>query len=59
MLRLTQMKSLRKFASVCNHFIHEHHLVERQTYEERRSAALAGWQVVASKGYMLVLKKAD
>ena len=50
MLRFRQMKSLQKFASVHanvhNHFALERHLVDRKTYRERRSAALAGWQVV-------------
>jgi len=45
MLRLRRMKTLQKFASVHanihNHFNLERHLVERQTYKERRSAALA------------------
>jgi len=48
MLRFRQMKSLQKFASVHaslhNHFASERHLVDRQTYKERRSAALAEWQ---------------
>jgi len=48
MLRFRQMKSLQKFASVHaslhNHFSQERHLVDRQTYKERRSAALAEWQ---------------
>ena len=48
MLRFRQMKSLRKFASVHanvhNHFNLERHLVDRQTYKTRRSAALAEWQ---------------
>ena len=48
MLRFRRMKSLQKFASihgnVHNHFNHERHLVDRQTYKERRSAALAEWQ---------------
>jgi len=48
MLRFRQMKSLQKFASVHanlhNHFNQERHLVDRQTYKERRSAALAEWQ---------------
>jgi len=48
MLRFRQMKSLQKFASVHanlhNHFALERHLVDRQTYKERRSAALAEWQ---------------
>jgi len=48
MLRFRQMKSLQKFASVHanlhNHFNTERHLVDRQTYKLRRSAALAEWQ---------------
>src|ERR1017187_338505 len=48
MLRFRQMKSLQKFASVHanlhNHFNSERHLVDRQTYKLRRSAALAEWQ---------------
>ena len=48
MLRFRQMKSLQKFASVHanvhNHFNQERHLVDRQTYKARRSAALAEWQ---------------
>jgi putative transposase len=48
MLRFMQMKSLQKFASVHanihNHFSQERHLVDRQTYKTRRSAALAEWQ---------------
>jgi len=42
------MKSLQKFVSVHasfhNHFNQERHLVDRQTYKLRRSAALAEWQ---------------
>ena len=45
MLRFRLMKSLQKFtsvhANVHNHFNQERHLVDRQTYKERRSAALA------------------
>jgi len=45
MLRFRKMKSLQKFASVqanlSNHFDLERHLVDRQTYKERRSAAFA------------------
>ena len=52
MLRFRQMKTLQKFASVHaslhNHFNSERHLVDRQTYRERRSAALAEWQSLAS-----------
>ena len=48
MQRFRQMKSLQKFASVHaslhNHFNQERHLTDRQTYKERRSAALAEWQ---------------
>ena len=48
MLRFRQMKSLQKFAAVHanvhNHFNQERHLVDRQTYKLRRSAALAEWQ---------------
>ena len=48
MLRFRRMKSLQKFASVHaslhNHFNSERHLVDRQTYKIRRSAALAEWQ---------------
>jgi putative transposase len=53
MLRFRRMKSLQKFASVHanvhNHFNLERHLVDRQTYKERRSAALAEWQFLASE----------
>ena len=48
MLRFRQMKSLQKFASVHanvhNHFNLDRHLMDRQTYKARRSAALAEWQ---------------
>ncbi|WP_408588171.1 IS6 family transposase [Novosphingobium sp.] len=48
MQRFRQMRSLQKFASVHasihNHFSQERHLVDRQTYKLRRSAALAEWQ---------------
>jgi len=51
MLRFRQIKSLQKFASVHaslhNHFNSERHLVDRSTYKERRSAALAEWQNLA------------
>ncbi len=50
MQRFRRMKSLQKFASVHAsvhyHFSLERHLVDRQTYKERRSAALAEWQNV-------------
>lgn len=52
MLRFRQMKSLQKFASVHaslhNHFNSERHLVDRQTYRERRSAAWTEWQNLAA-----------
>jgi putative transposase len=52
MLRFRQMKTLQKFASVHadvhNHFSLGRHLIDRQTYRERRSAAMAEWQVLAS-----------
>ena len=48
MLRFRQMKTLQKFASVHanvhNHFNLERHLGDRQTFKDRRSAALAEWQ---------------
>ena len=48
MQRFRQMKSLQKFAAVhaslTNHFNSERHLVDRQTFKLRRSAALAKWQ---------------
>lgn len=52
MLRFRQMKTLQKFSSihaqVHNLFNQERHLVDRQTYKQRRSAALAEWQIVMS-----------
>lgn len=52
MNRFRRMSSLQKFASVHasihNHFSLERHLTDRQTYRERRFAALAEWQVLAS-----------
>ncbi len=52
MLRFRQMKTLQKFASVHanihNHFSLERHLTDRQTYRERRAAALAEWQILVS-----------
>ena len=50
MLRFRQIKSLQKFASVHanlhNHFNQERHLISRQEYKTRRSAALAEWQTL-------------
>jgi len=52
MQRFRRMKSLQKFASVQasfhNHFHQERHLVDRQTYHTRRSAAFAEWQALAA-----------
>ena len=51
MLRFRRMKTLQKFASVHanvdNHFSLERHIVDRQTFKERRSAALPQWQTLA------------
>ncbi len=50
MLRFRRMKTLQQFASVHasfhNHLNQERHLVSRQTYKDRRSAALAEWRQV-------------
>jgi len=52
MLRFRQMKSLQKFASVhaniSNHFSLERHLISRENYKQRRSAAFAEWQNLMS-----------
>ena len=52
MARFSRMKTLQKFtsvhASLHNHFSQERHLVDHQTYRERRSAALAEWRSVAA-----------
>ena len=52
MLPFRQMKGLQKFASihanVHNHFSLERYRTDRRTYKERRSAALAGWQIFTS-----------
>jgi putative transposase len=46
------MACLQKFASVHanvhNHFNSERHLVDRSTFKQRRSAALAEWQPLFS-----------
>ena len=51
MLRFRQMKTLQKFSSVHadfhNHFNQDHHLISRDDYKARRSAALAEWQTLA------------
>lgn len=50
MQRFRRMKTLQKFssvhASVSNHFNSQRHLVDRETYKTRRSAALAEWQTL-------------
>ena len=52
MLRFRQMKALQKFASIHanihNHFALERPLIDRHTSRERRSAALAEWQILAA-----------
>ena len=52
MLRFRSMKTLQKFSSVHaqvhNHFNQERHLVTRQVYKQRRSAALAEWSALAA-----------
>ena len=50
MSRFRHMKTLQKFSSVHaslhNHFSQERHLVSREIYRDRRSAALAEWRAV-------------
>ena len=57
MLRFRRMKSLQKFASVHasihNHFnsephLNQRHLVDRQIFKQRPSAAWAEWQSLAA-----------
>ena len=54
MLRFRQMKTLQKFSSVHaafhNHFNQERHLITRNDYKDRRSAAMAEWEHVAGVG---------
>jgi putative transposase len=63
MLRFRQRKTLGKFASVHanvhNHFSLERHLIDHQTYRERRSAAPAVWQVLAGKAAALKDRRAS
>ena len=51
MLRFRKMKTLQKFtsthAALHNHFNQERHLVSRETYKARRSAAWAQWETLA------------
>jgi putative transposase len=48
MLRFRRMRSLQKFAaphgSIHHHFNSERTLVNRQTFKDRRTAALAEWR---------------
>ena len=50
MERFRRMKTLQKFAAVHgtvhNHFSQERHLISRDLYRARRSAALAEWRKV-------------
>ncbi len=52
MLRFRRMKTLQKFSSVHaafhNHFNQERHVVSRNDYKLRRSAAMVAWERVAS-----------
>jgi putative transposase len=52
MQRFRSMKTLQKFSSVHaqvhNHFNQERHLVTRQVYKQRRSAALAEWRALVA-----------
>ena len=52
MQRFRSTKTLQKFCSVHaqvhNHFNQERHLVTRQVYKQRRTAALAEWRALAA-----------
>ena len=52
MQRFRSMKTLQKFSSVHaqvhNHFNHVRHLITRQVYKQRRTAALAEWNGLAA-----------
>jgi putative transposase len=52
MLRFRSIKTLQKFSSVHaqvhNHFNLERHLVTREVYKQRRSAALGEWRALAA-----------
>jgi putative transposase len=52
MLRFWQMKTLQKFSAVQaafhNHFNQDRHLISRDDYKDRRSAALAEWKTLAA-----------
>ena len=55
MQRFRNMKTLQKFSSVHaqvhNHFTQERHLVTRQIYKQKRSAALAAWRARSRAGF--------
>jgi putative transposase len=46
------MKTLQKFSSVqaqvLNHFNQERHLISREVYKQKRSAALVDWRALAA-----------
>jgi putative transposase len=52
MLKFRGKNTLQKFGAVHgqihNHFNSERHLVSRQIYKQRRSAALAEWRTIAA-----------
>lgn len=52
MQRFQRVKTLQKFVSVHaalhNHFNQKRHFIDRQTFKQRRSGALAEWQSLAS-----------
>lgn len=54
MLRFRRMKTFQKFASVQanvhDHFNQKRHLVDQQTYKQRRSTAEAEWQSRMARG---------
>jgi len=53
MQQFRSAKTLQKFSSVHaqvqNHFNQERHLITREIYKQRRSAALAEWRGLAGK----------
>tara|TARA_B100000809_G_scaffold202106_1_gene202813 strand:+ start:202 stop:909 length:708 start_codon:yes stop_codon:yes gene_type:complete len=48
MLKFRRMRSLQKFvsihSSVCNHFNHQRHIIDREKFRLQRSAAIDEWQ---------------
>ena len=52
MHRFRRMSTLQKFTSVHasfhNHFNHERHLIDRNSYKMRRAAAMAEWKNLAN-----------